>query len=941
MSCRFSMTAVTAVLTLIMTASSGYAAPFRIGSITEKVKSPAHVAVDGGGNVYVTETTQNQVNVYDRKGRHQKSISVKRPLGIAIDGTGNIYVGSETRKSVEVYNTEHQNTGSIGAGEITKPNSIAIDNGGRIYVADTLSDVVRVYEPTGETAIKIGGTGSASGLFNRPTAVAVNETAQEIYVSDLQQSGTGSGQMNTARIQAFDKNGAYKRSFGQYGVNVGQIKRPVDLATDSAGNLYVVDVGQGAVHIMDPASGATTGALYDMTAPLKTPLGVAVAGNKTAYITSNNNKSVDIYALDGYTTLETDPKALSFQTRQLSPAGPENQTIVITNTGSGTLNWTAAADKAWLTLGQTTGAASPNTSVGLLIGVNASSLGAATHTGNVTITADGLKDTIPVTLTVLPAPVLSLSNGWLTYSTKKGKSPAAQQVTINIQNAATDWSAASSDPGIISISPSAGSVTTTAGISINAAGLPTGSHTGYITFTAPNAVGNGSKLTISITVSAGNKISVSTNKQEAKYTVKGPETYTGSGTSWTKEDVPAGEYTITYEQLAGHQRPLPQTKKLTEDGETAFTGTYETNKDLAAKRNIITAKGPSKKNDSEVKAYRADGAATTPQYSLKALETAFGANIAVADIDGDGTAELITAAGPGETNAAHVRIYGKDKTKMIEFTPYDGMNGANIAAADLNADGRAELIVAPGPGETNPGTVTVYAYDKDKKEMIKTGIGFAAHDGYYGAVVGSADTRGDQRPEIITAPGSKEDADKNKTIKIWTIDATKGMGNWTAEESKEITVNIKHEIAITGGDTDGDGKDEIIIAGREPQGDDSAVRILKLQGTEYKESKKITIAGEHRITAAAADLDGDGAADIIIGTDAKKEEDEEEDDDEDGKTKKDDHAKNKADDKKEAKDHKKAKVTIYYSASGTQKDITPYDETKKGINVAAGAMGIQ
>ncbi|MBI1742230.1 BACON domain-containing protein [Candidatus Acetothermia bacterium] len=84
--------------------------------------------------------------------------------------------------------------------------------------------------------------------------------------------------------------------------------------------------------------------------------------------------------------LQVSPSTLSFQ----GPAGgasPAPQTLTITNTGGGTLNWVASADPSWIQLSATTGTA-PAT---LTVSVQAAGLSAGAYAGRITITAAGLK----------------------------------------------------------------------------------------------------------------------------------------------------------------------------------------------------------------------------------------------------------------------------------------------------------------------------------------------------------------------------------------------------------------------------------------------------------------------------------------------------------------------------------------------------------------------
>ena len=75
-------------------------------------------------------------------------------------------------------------------------------------------------------------------------------------------------------------------------------------------------------------------------------------------------------------------------------------------------------------------------------------------------------------------------------------------------------------------------------------------------------------------ISEPGRISVSTNLEDATFTITGPETYSGSGTSWSKSNVPVGTYTIHYGDVPGYSTPPPETKKLASGGEIEFRGTY-------------------------------------------------------------------------------------------------------------------------------------------------------------------------------------------------------------------------------------------------------------------------------------------------------------------------------------------------------------------------------
>jgi hypothetical protein len=72
-----------------------------------------------------------------------------------------------------------------------------------------------------------------------------------------------------------------------------------------------------------------------------------------------------------------------------------------------------------------------------------------------------------------------------------------------------------------------------------------------------------------------------------------------------------------------------------------------------------------------------------------------GVNVAAADINGDGLAEIITGAGAG--GGPHVRYFNHRGEFINHFFAYDKdlRTGVQVAAGDLDGDGLAEIITNP------------------------------------------------------------------------------------------------------------------------------------------------------------------------------------------------------------------------------------------------------
>ena len=85
----------------------------------------------------------------------------------------------------------------------------------------------------------------------------------------------------------------------------------------------------------------------------------------------------------------------------------------------------------------------------------------------------------------------------------------------------------------------------------------------------------------------------------------------------------------------------------------------------------------------------------TRLWHFDAFEPSFtgGASVAAGDVDGDGTPEIVAASGSGRVG--EVRVFDATGRQLLSFLPFgsDYAGGLSVATGDLNADGRAEIVV--------------------------------------------------------------------------------------------------------------------------------------------------------------------------------------------------------------------------------------------------------
>jgi Tfp pilus tip-associated adhesin PilY1 len=132
------------------------------------------------------------------------------------------------------------------------------------------------------------------------------------------------------------------------------------------------------------------------------------------------------YADDNKPYITTDNASNSFGSSVYTGTSPPSDTLTITNTGSGSLDYTLAKNENWLTLSSTGGSLIPTGSDTVTLTYNTAGLAAGTYTDTVTITGTGAPNSpveITINVTVLEAAV-TYSCGHVPVYTENLISPA-------------------------------------------------------------------------------------------------------------------------------------------------------------------------------------------------------------------------------------------------------------------------------------------------------------------------------------------------------------------------------------------------------------------------------------------------------------------------------------------------------------------------------------
>ncbi|MBD5803812.1 NHL repeat protein [Azoarcus sp. Aa7] len=155
-----------------------------------------------------------------------------------------------------------------------------------LVAAGWLAFVPSAKEPPYTFITAWGGEGSAPGLFDDPTGIAI--AGDEVFVSDAR----------NGRIQVFDLDGRFKRQFGSPGAGPGQLGRPMNLAIRD-GELYVAEYFNDRIQVfgLDGQSRRLIGKAGNGPGEFSAPGGVAPDGG--LFVADFYNQRIQQLGADG------------------------------------------------------------------------------------------------------------------------------------------------------------------------------------------------------------------------------------------------------------------------------------------------------------------------------------------------------------------------------------------------------------------------------------------------------------------------------------------------------------------------------------------------------------------------------------------------------------------------------------------------------------------
>jgi sugar lactone lactonase YvrE len=163
--------------------------------ITDGMADPGGLAIDTKNRLlYVSDIELDQILVYDadtlkllRKigtTGHKHELATpgdfSKPTGVAVDAEGNLYVADTYNNRIEIFDADGQFISTFGKagdgpGYFARPKGVAIDGDNHIWVADGQQDRVSVFNREGQLLISLGGHGLLPGQFQGLVGITIDK----------------------------------------------------------------------------------------------------------------------------------------------------------------------------------------------------------------------------------------------------------------------------------------------------------------------------------------------------------------------------------------------------------------------------------------------------------------------------------------------------------------------------------------------------------------------------------------------------------------------------------------------------------------------------------------------------------------------------------------------------------------------------------------------
>ncbi len=214
------------------------------GSGNGQMSDPRDIAIAPNGTLWISEAGNHRLQQFTATGQFVRTITysgLNTPWGVATDSSGNVWVADALAHKVYEFSESGTFIRSAGHGNgpgqtLSEPGGIDVDSQGNVWVTDTAANAIFKFDSAGNFLLNFGTKGSGNGQLSAPYGIAVAPSGNLLVVD-----------ATNNRVQEFQPTGTYLRQFGSTGSGTGQLSEPRGIAVGSDGSAYVVDAGNHRV----------------------------------------------------------------------------------------------------------------------------------------------------------------------------------------------------------------------------------------------------------------------------------------------------------------------------------------------------------------------------------------------------------------------------------------------------------------------------------------------------------------------------------------------------------------------------------------------------------------------------------------------------------------------------------------------------------------------
>jgi hypothetical protein len=254
-------------------------------------------------------------------------------------------------------------------------------------------------------------------------------------------------------------------------------------------------------------------------------------------------------------------------------------------------------------------------------------------------------------------------------------------------------------------------------------------------------------------------------------------------------------------------------------------------------------------------------------------------SVAIADVNGDGIPDLIVAnseSANGSPEGMIAVLLGNGNGTFQTAVTYDagGVYSYSVAVADLNGDGVPDIVVSENQSEVNCGICFpsyIGVLLGKGNGTFRRAVTYSA-GGYFGTSIALADVNGDGRLDVLVAsecdqlnPDCADIAGSEGTVGVLL-----GNGNGTFQTSVNYDSGAPYALGLTVADMNGDGIADLIVGNAYSQTSNSTGTVALLLGNgdgTFQSAVGTDTPEVSPYSVTTADFNGDGYLDVLLATD--------------------------------------------------------------------------